>query len=417
MKNWNIIQIKKFFILSIFIVYFLLSFNFCKNFYKDISKNSDLSLFKMQNLRIDNNVESELENNIKNQLEDIDFNNFENLLNDLDFHGKNLISNKSFLSIVKNFIGGTNTDLYSNFFSYMLSVVFDDIVYFLPYFATIIAIVICCSLIFHLSTQNNKSISNLLHIVCFSTVAVIVLKMLIDLVSNITLTISNIEIQMEVVFPVILTLITAIGNVITASSFQPLLAILSAIISKLFTAILIPIFICTIIFNVVGNISNNTKMEKFAKFSNSLFNWIIGIVFTIFIAFLALQGLTVSSIDSISIKTAKYAIKSYVPILGSYLSDGISLILASSVLIKNAIGATGLLLLFVTIFLPMIKVLIFMLLLKLTSAILEPLSDNKISNFLFSISKSLNMLNICLLAIGFMYLISVSILMCCSNIL
>ncbi len=169
-------------------------------------------------------------------------------------------------------------------------------------------------------------------------------------------------------------------------------------------------------FSIVGNISKNVKMEKFSKFFQSLFVWIIGIVFTIFIAFLTIQGLTVSNIDSISLKTAKYAIKSYVPILGSYLSDGVGLILASSVLIKNAIGATGLIVLIATVFLPIIKIIIIMLLLKLTSSIIESVCDNKISNFLFSVSKSLNMIIVSLLAVGFMFLISLSILMCCSNI-
>ena len=139
-------------------------------------------------------------------------------------------------------------------------------------------------------------------------------------------------------------------------------------------------------------------------------------IFTIFIAFLTMQGLTVSSIDSISLKTAKFAIKSYIPILGSYLSDGVSVILAGSVLIKNAVGVSGLLLLFSVVFSPLIKIIIVLLLLKLTSAILEPLGDSKVSNFLFSISKSLNMLVVCLLATSFMYLISVSLLMSCSNV-
>ena len=114
--------------------------------------------------------------------------------------------------------------------------------------------------------------------------------------------------------------------------------------------------------------------------------------------------------------SAKFAIKSYIPILGSYLSDGVSVILAGSVLIKNAVGVSGLLLLFSVVFSPLIKIIIVLLLLKLTSAILEPLGDSKVSNFLFSISKSLNMLVVCLLATSFMYLISVSLLMSCSNV-
>lgn len=102
-----------------------------------------------------------------------------------------------------------------------------------------------------------------------------------------------------------------------------------------------------------------------------------------FTAFISVQGITAGSIDGISIRTAKFAIKSYVPILGSYLSDGMGIILASSNLIKNAVGATGLFLLLATIISPLIELILFMLILKLVSGIIEPLG-NKISNLFIS---------------------------------
>ena len=108
--------------------------------------------------------------------------------------------------------------------------------------------------------------------------------------------------------------------------------------------------------------------------------------------------------------------KSYVPFVGGYLSDGFDLILSSSVLIKNAVGATGLMLLLATVAVPIIKIVILIFGFKLTSAILEPIADSRISSFIFSVSKALNMLVACLLAVAFMYLLSVGVLMCTCNI-
>ncbi|MBQ9792611.1 MAG: stage III sporulation protein AE [Clostridia bacterium] len=362
-------------------------------------------------------VEEELDENINNQLNDIDFSKLESLVNNLDDSTKQLFSNNSFLALVKKFINGDNNDLYSNFLTFAINIIFENVINIIPYFAIIIIVSVLYSLIGQFSgNNNNKSTSNIIHIVCFSSVVVIVLKLITSIMTESSSIITVLEGQMEAIFPIVLTLINAIGGVVASATFQPILATLSVVITKVFTIVLIPIFVFSIVFNIVGNISKNVKMEKFSKFFQSLFVWIIGIVFTIFVAFLTIQGLTVTGIDSISLKTAKYAIKSYVPILGSYLSDGVSLILASSMLIKNAIGATGLIVLVSTIFLPIIKIIIIMLLLKLTSSIIETLGDEKISNFLFSAAKSLNMLIVSLLAVGFMYLISLSILMCCSNI-
>ncbi len=412
-KNLGILKpARKNFILIIFCL--LLSFVILYNF-NSLNYKINSNLVSKQ-VYLNSSVEEDLKENIENQLGDIDFSGLENIVNKLENSANSLFAGNSFINIVKKFINGENSNLYSNFFTYALSVIFNDVLSFVPYFAIIVVIAIVYSLIGQFSSGNNKSIESLIHIVCFSSIAVIVLKMVSTAILDVSSTITMVEGQMEIIFPIILTLISAIGSVVTASTFQPILAVLTVGITKIFTMVLVPIFIFSIIFGVVGNLSKTVRMEKFSKFFSSLFNWIVGIIFTIFISFLTIQGLTVSTIDTISFKTAKFAIKSYLP-LGSYLSDGIGLIIASSVLIKNSVGATGLVLLFATIFAPIIKIAVLMLLLKLVSSIIETLCNEQISNFLYSVSKSLNMLNICLIAIGFMYLVSVSILMCCSNIL
>ena len=132
-------------------------------------------------------------------------------------------------------------------------------------------------------------------------------------------------------------------------------------------------------------------------------------------AFLAIQGITASSYDGVSIRTAKYAIRSYVPLLGGYLSEGFDVIMASNVLIKNAVGASGLILMFSSIISPVIQIVVFSLILKLASAILEPLTDTRISDFLYSVGKTLSLLVTIIVGISFMYLITTGLIMCTAN--
>ena len=108
-------------------------------------------------------------------------------------------------------------------------------------------------------------------------------------------------------------------------------------------------------------------------------------MFTIFFAIFTLQGISAGKFDSLSIRTTKYTIKSYVPVMGGYLADGMDLILASTVLIKNAVGFVGILLTLSTIITPLIQIALFSLLIKLVSAVLQTMSEVKTSNFLTSI--------------------------------
>ena len=221
---------------------------------------------------------------------------------------------------------------------------------------------------------------------------------------------------MEAIFPLLLSVLTALGGTASASIYQPAMAILCNIVITVFTNILLPIFIFKLVFNIISNISPSLKFNKFSDFFGSCFKWIIGFVLTIFSAVVSIQGLMAGSVDGISIKTAKYTIKGSVPIVGGFIADGMGLIMISSSLIKNAIGVGGLILLFSTILLPVVKVIVFSLLLKLASAILEPVADSKICGFVSDISKSISHIIALILGVAFMYFIIVGLVMCSANI-
>ena len=355
----------------------------------------------------------ELNNDIQNQLENIDFSKLDEELKKQD----NLYDNLSFLDRVKKIINGEMNLDYNSFFTYILSLLFDEILNCVPIFCLIISIAIICSIVGQIGDSSGKnSVSSVVYFVCFSLIVILVFKSVFELVNATKVTLNSISNQIQLIFPILLTLITSIGGVATAGIYQPAMTVLSTVISELFISVLMPIFIFSFVFNIIGNISPNIKLKKFTKFFNSLFKWIVGSVFAVFISFLTIQGITAISSDNISIKTAKFALKSYVPILGGYLSDGVSLIMASSVLVKNGIGATGLILLFSTILSPVLKIAIFILGLKLMAGILEPLSEKRISEFIYNVSKSLSMLIVCILGMGFMYLISIGLIMCSANI-
>lgn len=355
--------------------------------------------------------EGDLTQNIEKQLGDIDFSSLDEMLKESGEAGN---FGGGFESIVKKFLSGEDGDFFANFLEYILSVIFDKVLKFLPYFAIIVSVAIVCSLM--TQVMGEKKMQSAMYLVCFAVVAILSLKIVLDLLSQTRAVTNSLTRQMEAIFPLMLTLIIALGGTVSASTFEPLLSILTNGITKLFTSVLLPIFIFCLVFNVLHNLSKDVKLDKFSKFFSSLFGWITGVSFTIFVAFLSIHGLTVSGVDSLSLRTAKFAIKSQVPMIGGFLSDGIGVVLASTNLIKNGVGGAGLILMAFTVFSPIITVLIVGLFFKLASAILEPLSDKGITDFLYSISKTLTMLVVVLVTISVMYLISVGILIGCANV-
>ncbi len=398
---------------KLFVLIFIFFFLFCPT----IGKNN-ISFASNEIERIENDdISEDLEEEIQNQLNDLDFSSLEEILNSFTKGQVAVFGGSSFFEKLQKLIVGDFDDS-QNIWIAILSVFFENILGLIPILSLIIAVSLIGGVLQGFKPNNNdKSISNLIHFVTYGVIVVLILSVVVKMVSLTTTTIQNIKSQMDTIFPLLLTLLTAIGGTVSTSVYQPAMALLTSVIMNFFTYILLPIFIFSIVFNIVSNLSNTVKLDKFTAFFQSSYKWLIGLIFTIFTAFLSVQGITAGSIDGISIRTAKFAIKSYVPILGSYLSDGMGVILASSNLIKNAVGATGLFLLLATIISPLIELILFMLVLKLMAGIIEPLGNKQIANFISSLSKSIVLLIVLIIGIAFVYFITLGLVMCSANII
>ncbi len=361
-------------------------------------------------------ISNELSDNIDDQINSLDMGELDEILNQISSDSE-IFGGTSFPQKIKDIISGKLTIDATSFLGYISSLFLDDIVAFLPYICIVVAIAVLYSMVSASHSGKNKTLNDVIHFVCFSAVVVVIIVWTSKLLYLTTNALTGIKTQMDLIFPLLLTILTALGGNVSVSVYQPAMAMLSGTVVSVFVNVLMPIFTFAIVFTIISNLTKNIKFNKFADFFNSSFKWIMGIVLMIFSAFVSIQGLMAGSIDSISLKTAKYTIKSAVPIIGGFLSDGVSLIMVSGVLIKNAIGVGGLLLLFCTMLMPVIKIIVFSFLMKLASAILEPIADNRITSFVSGIAKSLQMLIAIILGVGFMYFLIIGLVMCSTNIL
>lgn len=376
---------------------------------------SPMATFCAENTTVE--ISEDLNNSIIDELNEIDFSALNGVVEEFQNNSTNIFSIDNIKSKVYSIISGENAVSYSSFFASVFSIFVDLIVRYLPMLSLIVAIGVISNLLNGIKSKfNEKSTSGLIHFVCFLAVVVLTIGMISSISKTSVSSVNSMVSQMNAIFPILLTLMIGIGATASAGVFQPIVAIISTYVADFFTYLILPLFMVSFVFGIIDNLSDNIKLDKFNSFISSLFKWCVGLIFTLFFAVFTIQGISAGTFDSLSIRTAKYTIKSYIPIMGGYLSDGMDLILSSTILIKNAVGLVGILMIISTIISPLIEIVVFSLLLKLVSAILQPMGNNKTSNFLMSTSKSITMLSSCIIAVGFMYLISVGLVMTTSNV-
>ena len=185
----------------------------------------------------------------------------------------------------------------------------------------------------------------------------------------------------------ILSLFTCCKSV-SAAAFEPVLSGAVYVVSIVIEKCLVPLMTFSAVLSVAGNIGETTSISGFIKIVKSITKWLMAFVITLFTGINAIYGFSASSLDAVSAKTIKFAVGSLVPVVGGFLSDTLDTVTTSAGLIKNAVGVSGIVIMCGICVVPVIKLGVMQLLLKLCAAIAEPVTDKRISGMLWSISEA-----------------------------
>ncbi len=356
-------------------------------------------------------VSDALYENIEELIGALDTEELQNYLDTLSsFHG---------VSVKDKLLGIITGDLsldYGSLSGAILSLVWDEGKIMLPAFAIILAITLLCGILNSVKSEIlQNTMSDIIHFVCYISVGATVLACLISVLDAGFSAISSMQKQMELVYPLLLTLMAASGGAVSVGIFRPAVAFMSGGICELFTSVVLPTSVVVIVLAFVGNLSEEVHTEKLGELFKSVNKWLIGLTLGIFSIFLTVQGIASAQYDGISLKAAKYVLSGSVPLVGGFLSGGVELVVAGSSLIKNALGSFAVFVLFGTILRPVLLIAVFQLFLRLSAAATE-LVGGKISVFLSRLAGDCSFFTAGLLCIAFLYFLSILLLVCSTGV-
>lgn len=351
-------------------------------------------------------VTDDLTDNVSEGLENIDFSEMDGVAQ--DFFGS--VADK-----VQSIING-EFDSAESFWELFLSLFAEGLKNLMPQLASIFVVLVILGLIRKTNGGIiSESTDSVISFVGVTVILLSVIYMIVDLYGEVYSLVAKIGTLAEVSMPILLTLLVANGGNMASSVCQPSMVMFATGVIEIVRCAVLPLSIFALVFSVVSNISSNVKVSKASSFFNNTASWILGIVFMLFSAFTTVQGISASTIDGISFRAAKFATKSYIPILGGYLADGFDIVVASTSLIKNAFGAVTLLILLFIVLKPLVTVLCVNLGLQAIVALSEPIVDERYTKILGGMSKSLTFLSVLVLAVSFMFAILILVAICSAN--
>ena len=139
------------------------------------------------------------------------------------------------------------------------------------------------------------------------------------------------------------------------------------------------------------------------------------IILTIFVGVVSLEGTLASSVDGITAKTAKTVVSSAIPVVGKILGDAVDTVLGCGIVLKNAVGIVGVIIVIGICIMPIIKLSILFLSYKLLAMVSEPIADKNIVGLLEQIGDVFKIFLGIICALSFMLIIGTSLVLKMSN--
>ncbi len=304
----------------------------------------------------------------------------------------------------------------SNIYKKILSKLGNEVQNGVKSLACILAIIIIHSILKSISESlENDNISKLIYYVQYIAIITVIMSNFSDIITLVKDTTTNLIGFMNTLIPVLISLMLYTGSITTTSILEPIILFMINFIGNLIQDILMPIILIITSISIISKISDRVQIDKISKFLKSSTIWFLGIVLTIFVGVVSLEGTLASSVDGITAKTAKAIVSSAVPIVGKILGDVVDSVLGCGLILKNAVGFVGVIVIIGICIMPILKLTVLTFSYKLVASISEVIADSKIVKLLDEIGDIFKILLAILVAVTFMVIIGTTLLVKMSN--
>lgn len=161
----------------------------------------------------------------------------------------------------------------------------------------------------------NGEVSKIVYYVQYVLIVTIIMANFTDILKSVEETIENLVGFSGSLVPLLVTLMTYTGSITTTAVIEPILLFMIEFITNMIKTLVIPIISIITVLIIISKITDKVQISKLGKFLKSSVVWALGIILTIFVGVVSLEGSLTSSVDGVTAKTAKAAVSSLIPIV------------------------------------------------------------------------------------------------------
>lgn len=181
--------------------------------------------------------------------------------------------------------------------------------------------------------------------------------------------------------------------------------------SQIAGSLILPLISIFLALGFTASVTDVIKVDTLSKAVRSCAGWLLSLCLTVFIGLLTIKGLVSSSADGVTVRAAKFVLSSFVPVVGSALSEAYSSLFGCMGVIRSTIGVFGIVVM-AAVFLPLIiRLALYLAVLNLAAVLADILSQSRPAAVLRTCSSALSVLMGVVICYGMMILVSVTVVL------
>ena len=263
-------------------------------------------------------------------------------------------------------------------FNYIISGLFAEVgaLFYLLRYMLIIAIL---SAFFKAMTTSfsNTGISKLGFYICYVMVITMLFRSFAIALGIMAQMISGITQLLMGSTPIIIALLASGGYVASASAFAPILLFASSFLTVFMDRLLVPLLISCASISLITYLSEEDRLDKLSEFLQKGIGFGLKAVSLVFGTVLGFARISTPIMNNIAIRGTRTAVAA-VPVVGQTLSSAIDTVLYYSQALRGAVSVALLLAAVAITIVPIIQVLAFVVVYKLTAALIAPICEERI---------------------------------------
>lgn len=211
--------------------------------------------------------------------------------------------------------------------------------------------------------------------------------------------------------PIMVAIMLTIGQSIQGAGNYTMVMSAGTVVSQISANLLSPLLNTFLGMSVVGGVSQRVRLNGFCELVNKLVKWVLTFVMSIFTTILTMQSIISASADSAGTKATRFAINSFVPLVGGALSEAYQTVRSCMGMLKSGVGVFAILATNV-IYLPAItSCVLWLMAINIAVALAEIFDMKQIISLLKGVCVVINSLIAILLCCMIIFIISSAIML------